>query len=615
MSGARQRKRKRRKINNGLIDVDSVDISAGANYANWIAISKEKLKERETKLIQLRLEQIVNIMNQAISELAIDIPRHGDTFVVDERMIENAKAYLFLIIDKWNGIQTGRTKKAMEEFRDYFKLSKHWFDQVKKTVFGTIFWLNLFHFLYNLIVQEPDVDAKKVQFMTVLYRLFNGTIKYSNTKRQPLINGECVLNSSELHDYFFSLHSSLTVKQWIVAQSSAKQSTDKYHCNASIIVERLKEQMLAVISTPVVTSNSSDHGNVAMKTEPLSDTLRQEHQSNQPAPDLLHNQHHDAVKHAHAHSNQDEHETDHMIKQCSPPFAPLADTGNTQQTAPDLDMKIVAAECNVADNDVENASPIPTLGEPTIDTLLRLLQENMYNSAPPMNHDYNLNHNSNYHANPNVNLNYMDDPTNDLLAASTTLPPIAQSLLSAFSNYNYNNTNSNSNHNSNTSTHHTNTSAANNGYALSHTHSHLPIPFPSESQCQSQSYSHAHAAALAPSNLVIQCPSSLQDSRDLEVEHPLNIHLPVASCAHCCMNHNHNHNSNHLNNQPNPIVIQANRVCINMCNLPPATHHLSGYHGHHDATYRVNDVRYSPLGGSHRAQHPSTFQLNPHHNT
>ena len=60
--------RKPRKVYNAYSDIDCVTTEAGQDYINWIQISKEKLKEREGKLLQHKV-----VIIQSTSELCVSI--------------------------------------------------------------------------------------------------------------------------------------------------------------------------------------------------------------------------------------------------------------------------------------------------------------------------------------------------------------------------------------------------------------------------------------------------------------------------------------------------------------------------------------------------------------
>ena len=58
--------RKKRTINNGLIDIDDISIEAGFKFINWTPIVRKKLKQREMVLLQKRLKICNDIIISSI---------------------------------------------------------------------------------------------------------------------------------------------------------------------------------------------------------------------------------------------------------------------------------------------------------------------------------------------------------------------------------------------------------------------------------------------------------------------------------------------------------------------------------------------------------------------
>eukprot|EP00483_Globobulimina_turgida_P012434 UN12457 len=58
-----KKQRKQRRVLNGYIDIDDVTDEAGPNYINWIKCTKQKLKERECKLMSVRITTLQHIIN------------------------------------------------------------------------------------------------------------------------------------------------------------------------------------------------------------------------------------------------------------------------------------------------------------------------------------------------------------------------------------------------------------------------------------------------------------------------------------------------------------------------------------------------------------------------
>ena len=55
------RERKQRVVKNAHVDIEGVTSESGNNYCNWIQITKQKLKEREAKMINIKMKLIKSI--------------------------------------------------------------------------------------------------------------------------------------------------------------------------------------------------------------------------------------------------------------------------------------------------------------------------------------------------------------------------------------------------------------------------------------------------------------------------------------------------------------------------------------------------------------------------
>ena len=97
------------KLTKVKIDVESMNIGHGDNYINWIKLSKQKLKERERKLLIIKASTTESIINTTSSHNKYKI----STKFIDS-LLNNA---LFPIINKWRGISIWRTKKSLNTFK------------------------------------------------------------------------------------------------------------------------------------------------------------------------------------------------------------------------------------------------------------------------------------------------------------------------------------------------------------------------------------------------------------------------------------------------------------------------------------------------------------------
>ena len=78
--------------------------------------------------------------------------------------------------------------------------------------------------------------SPNIVFLNILRLLFNGAVKYSNTKPQPLINGGTVICSDEMHRFLQSIHFSLQIRQWIEHQKSVEHKT-------KLLITKIRSQL------------------------------------------------------------------------------------------------------------------------------------------------------------------------------------------------------------------------------------------------------------------------------------------------------------------------------------------------------------------------------------
>ena len=83
--------------------------------------------------------------------------------------------------------------------------------------------------------------------------LFNGAVKYSNTKPQPLINGGTVICSDEMHQYLQSIHYSLQIREWI-----EHQKVSPVEHKTKLLINKIRSQ-LNIITTQQIRENNSNN--------------------------------------------------------------------------------------------------------------------------------------------------------------------------------------------------------------------------------------------------------------------------------------------------------------------------------------------------------------------
>ena len=155
-----KRNRKQRVVKNAYIDIDAVSDPPGPGYANWIAISRRMLKERESKLLSIKIEQIERIFNESVRSLH----PHRDLkhFKISSERMRVVLQQLFQNLNTWNGPNLSRIRKQISSFRDYFVIGKNWWDLIKRKSLGDIFWMSSFHqiqavnFPFSVPLRLPD---------------------------------------------------------------------------------------------------------------------------------------------------------------------------------------------------------------------------------------------------------------------------------------------------------------------------------------------------------------------------------------------------------------------------------------------------------------------------
>ena len=137
--------RKQRTVKNGYIDIDSVADLPGKNYCDWINITKDKLKKRESQLLSIKLVEIQRIVNNEISSSSSHHFNKYRTYKIHDIKIKYIFNHsLFIVIDQWEGVQLDRVKTKIDKYRDYFVIAKNWWDLRKKKLIGSSFWLPIF---------------------------------------------------------------------------------------------------------------------------------------------------------------------------------------------------------------------------------------------------------------------------------------------------------------------------------------------------------------------------------------------------------------------------------------------------------------------------------------
>eukprot|EP01084_Bolivina_argentea_P277883 474577_1 len=253
--------RKQRILKNTIIDVDNVSVEPGNDYENWVEITRTKLKQRESALLSVKRRRIEEIINNEL----INCNRK---YIIPQLIIDNTLTTLHIIINQWKGVDVARRKKIINRYRDYFSISKNWFDQRKKKKMGSLFWVKLFKHIHNFLDQHNLLMFE----LKVTKELFEGKVKYSNTKPLPVINGGTIMCSKEMHQYLFNLHNTLQIKEWIENQ----EHNGNYKNISFSIIEKIRLQLNIIVNNN--TNNNTQMVN-AVNAHCIHNSQQSEHNS------------------------------------------------------------------------------------------------------------------------------------------------------------------------------------------------------------------------------------------------------------------------------------------------------------------------------------------------
>ena len=220
------------RVSNGYIDIDNIRDPPGEDFETWIEITKEKLKERESKLMSARISALQNIIKEqcaAFESAHCSLQFGGRSVRVSDQdrvlhsgVIEECLNKLSLSLQLWHGVNLSKTKKTLNTFREYFVIGKCWFDQKKKSILAPDFWIKILCVLDQFaddtaaaFFQErcPRVQRLFCQHLRfqMVSGIFAGQLHFAETKPQPLIPCSIIKDSRSMKEYLLRLHSTLNV--------------------------------------------------------------------------------------------------------------------------------------------------------------------------------------------------------------------------------------------------------------------------------------------------------------------------------------------------------------------------------------------------------------------
>eukprot|EP01083_Nonionella_stella_P164379 543800_1 len=207
--------RRRRTINNAMVNTQDVSIAPGAENINWRRIAKKKLTDRELRMLYKRQQVVDKLITAAIVQF---IQRNSSTFdfnvciniykdKIRPKLINPQSAIMSLcaqsianLLKNWKGYTP--ISKDIPLFRDYFTASRHWFDSKKVRAMAINFWIPsmqlIREFAMNAAAQLfPNCqDVFRTTFaeylnVMVLGSVFEGKIKFPNAGIMWLIPARC----------------------------------------------------------------------------------------------------------------------------------------------------------------------------------------------------------------------------------------------------------------------------------------------------------------------------------------------------------------------------------------------------------------------------------------
>ena len=161
------RPRRQRAVHNAYIDIDSVTITPGLNFSHWKNLTKQKLMERETKLLNIKMREIERIVTKQLSLLS-----NGCIYKINNMVKHMINTSISSAIQKWQGNQINRTNKKFPRFRDYFVIAKNtWDGRKKQKIIGIHFWITILNHIQKVQPQKYIINSDTI-IHTELITLF-----------------------------------------------------------------------------------------------------------------------------------------------------------------------------------------------------------------------------------------------------------------------------------------------------------------------------------------------------------------------------------------------------------------------------------------------------------
>eukprot|EP01084_Bolivina_argentea_P231952 391054_1 len=283
--GENSKPRKPRTIKNAYVNFNSVEVEPGPGYCNWVPITKQQLKVRDEKLLNIKIQKIESVVNKEISRL---LQSDHSAYNIQKQIITDTFNQLHKHVDEWNGVKITRTKKEIKSFKQYWDVGKNWWDLTKKKLIGTIFWFRIFQDIQQFVIALTSRiywENEKRILTNIIKSLFDGKVKYANTKQQQLINSGTVICCDHIKTFLIQLNPLLTVQRWITDASNTNNKS-----RSKFVIEKLQKSLTDIVhveneivhalntstndNVTNVNTNTSSYNGFSNSQQVATDTLR-----------------------------------------------------------------------------------------------------------------------------------------------------------------------------------------------------------------------------------------------------------------------------------------------------------------------------------------------------
>lgn len=243
MTDPTRKKAKKGRVNSEYAELDEITDPPGEEYVHWSRLTKDKLKDRERKLMSLRMSSLRTIIVQQCQHFAdINSPHHHNVqrvtvshseHVIGDDITSECLNKLYLLLQFWSGVNLTKTKKPLNSFRDYFMIAKSWFDQKKKNMLGPDLWIPVFRALARFSTTAaatyfserfPALQRlyAKHLLLQIMGGILDGQITFAERK-QPLIPTAIFKESQPIQEHLVQIDAALDIKRFIEVHVPRRQ--------------------------------------------------------------------------------------------------------------------------------------------------------------------------------------------------------------------------------------------------------------------------------------------------------------------------------------------------------------------------------------------------------